>query len=245
MNLSKSIITKEKERIVRSSGKHPFGSELNKGNIESVLESYVAMSQAFPYLQAGSQKDIVLDCIQNNKIISTPVEITSVVGNFLCWDETGGHHVVQKFGNEGLPKIIDTRNFHSNILINDIKKLIGREVVPNFDENTSSYLISLLEGLSSFDPVVRCACMVAFEEHAEIMIESLWASLEKIYPEVNKDSLEYFFLHVGGDDPAEEYHVQMTNKMIDELIPEGQISSFLESFKKYYTLNVDWCKSVC
>ena len=69
---------------------HPLSHGINEANAESVLSQYFAMSQAFPYIQAGAQKTQILSAMDNNEDMDQCLEYTSVVGNFLCWDETGG-----------------------------------------------------------------------------------------------------------------------------------------------------------
>ena len=48
------------------------------------------MSQAFPYIQSARQKHLYDHYINGNKPIDRDLEITTVVANFLSWDETGG-----------------------------------------------------------------------------------------------------------------------------------------------------------
>jgi hypothetical protein len=233
-------ISKEIDTVIKNNfNVHPFSFGVEKGNIEAVLSQYFAMSQAFPYLQAGSQRNIILNTMKNNEDINTMFELTSVVGNFLCWDETGGHAIVRKHGNKGLKNILDTKNtFHANMLRKDIKKLTGNNINPNYSKITRGYLIDLLTGLESLDHTTRCAYMVAFENHAGIMIDSLWGSLVKLY-DIDKDSLIYFKAHVGG---AEPYHIEMTERMVSEIVTDTEI--FLYQFKQAYSLNFNWCQSV-
>ena len=84
---------------------HPFGQVSHKTSMEGILPAYLAMSLAFPYLQAGSQAAGILSAIKNNQDLDEKYEITSVVGNFLSWDETGGAHLLERHGKSGLPEI--------------------------------------------------------------------------------------------------------------------------------------------
>ncbi|MEH1897309.1 MAG: hypothetical protein V7K72_29245 [Nostoc sp.] len=223
---------------------HPFSRGVTLENLEIVLKNYLAMSQAFPYLQAGSQKELIFDCIDKDTDVNEHIEITSVVGNFLCWDETGGHYILLKHGITGLPIIIDTKQyFHSNLLKKDIQVIFGKVVEPSYSQVTREYLYNLYQGLSSLDSIVRCASMVAFEIHAGQMIDVLWQSISAIFP-LQKDSLFYFRTHVGGTDPAEPYHIQMTSRMIEKIVSENQIGDFLKAFENAYALNYFWCRDI-
>jgi hypothetical protein len=61
---------------------------------------------------------------------------------------------------------------------------------------------------------------------------------------VEKRRLVYFATHVGGDDPAEQYHVEMTARMIREVVPHGDRERFLDAFRTAYARNVEWCASL-
>ena len=69
---------------------HPFSTQVTAENSQRVSEAYFAMSQAFPFIQAGAYQNIILRAIKRNLQICPEVEKTFVVGSFLCWDETGG-----------------------------------------------------------------------------------------------------------------------------------------------------------
>jgi hypothetical protein len=239
LNISQTLSTVIQDEFP----KHPYSYGISCENIEKILSQYLAMSQAFPYLQAGSQKNLILNIIDNNIDIRSNIELTSVVGNFLCWDETGGHYIVQKNGNSGLPEILNTdKTFHSNMLKFDIHTLLQKHILPNYSKTTSDYLLNLLNNLEENNDIKRCACMVAFEIHAGIMIEELWLNLVKLF-NIDKNDLLYFKTHVGGDDPAEAYHIQMTQNMISKIISVETYDIFIEAFKKNYKLNFDWCAS--
>ncbi|MFL6652692.1 MAG: hypothetical protein ACJ8J7_15535 [Sulfurifustaceae bacterium] len=224
---------------------HPFTFGISPQNVGSVLANYLAMSQAFPYLQAGAQANLILQAMDRNIPVPLEVEWTSVVANFLCWDETGGHHILMEEGIAALPSILNTHsNFHANHLKRDIAALLGRETAPFYSAVTKRYLKNLFDGLSSCDHLRRAAYMVAFEQHAGEMIEALWRSLVALFP-VNRDELVYFRLHVGGHDPAEVYHIEMTRAMIERLIKsDADLDAFLEHFLEAYSDNIAWCDAI-
>ncbi len=222
---------------------HPFTYGVTKDNFELLISNYLAMSLAFPYLQAGVQYRLIANCIQQNRDVPRDVEITAAVGAFLTWDEVGGHAIVQKYGNNGLPMILDTERFHANLLRGDIRAILGKELGPEFSPPTGEYLKRLEYGLSSLDPVIRVSHMVAFEKHAGRMIDALWSSIVNLYG-LEKDSLSYFQTHVGGDDPAEEYHIQMTERMIKETILEHDVYRLFDYFKDAYALSFNWCEKI-
>lgn len=224
---------------------HPF-EEIRKENIRSMMANYFAMSQAFPYLQSGSQKDLYYKYMEQNRPIDQELEITSVVGNFLSWDETGGLYVTLRKKMAGISEILKTdMHFHSNYLRDDLKKIFGEKIDPEYSQTTKLYLDTLYKNLSELDAVKRCATMVSFEEHANQMINSLWESLCRHFPEFDKNNFKYFYSHVGGDDPAEAYHVKMTQEMIDIIADtEDKKVSFTEHFQKMYQLHVNWCRDI-
>ncbi len=225
---------------------HPFSKEITRENIERVLGSYLAMSEAFPFLQAGAYKDLIFDCIFRNKGVSKEMEESFVVGAFLSFDETGGNYLLRTKGIQALPQLLDTNlNFHAALLKKDIQSVFAKNILPNYKNPTDLYLIRLTQGLGSRDPVLRCATMVAFEMHAGQMIEALWNSLSGLYPEKDKESLEYFKVHVGGDDPQEEYHKLLTQKMVGSSIAPTDEARFLLAFEESYGLNFQWCSDIC
>jgi hypothetical protein len=233
------------EAIARSQHvRHPFQDCVNDENVLRVMRRYFAMSQAFPYLQAGAQKDHIFRCLENGVPINREVEITTVVGSFLVWDETGGNHILSTGGIPALPRILETgTNFHANLLSKDLRRMFNTDIEPAYTPETKEYLIRLFEGLANPDAVERCAWMVAFEMHAGRMIEALWESLSKLF-DMPKDELTYFHIHVGGDDPAEPHHVAMTAKMIEALVPFEEQGRFLRSFERAYRANIEWCAAI-
>jgi hypothetical protein len=223
--------------------KHPFADGITEENFALLIANYLGMSLAFPYLQAGAQYRLIAECIYKDRDVTREIEITSVVGAFLTWDEVGGHAVVKEHGNSGLPRILDTQGFHANLLRSDIKTILGREVRPMFGEDTKDYLKRLEYGLSATDTVTRVAYMVAFEKHAGAMISTLWDAIAALFS-VSKEALSYFRIHVGGNDPAEEYHIQMTRRMISETIAEHDEQRFVDFFEDAYILNHKWCEAI-
>ncbi|MBL4781567.1 MAG: hypothetical protein JKX92_04940 [Porticoccaceae bacterium] len=243
MSIYEGVIDSIDKVIEDDFSRHPFSHGVTKSNYKDVIGNYLTMSLAFPYLQAGAQLRLVMHYIDNDLDITHGVEVTAAVGAFLTWDELGGHAIVRKEGNAGLPKILDGDQFHANMLRKDIETILGDPLSPNFSKTTKDYLKEISYGLSNVDPVTRVAHMVAFENHAGIMIDALWQSTSKLY-DIDKNKLIYFKTHVGGADPAEEYHMQMTKKMIEEVIKEEDIGRFIDFFKKAYSVNYNWCESI-
>ena len=226
-------------------GTHPF-SQLDKNtDWEYLFSNYMAMSQAFPYLQSASQKEIIFHAIEKNVPVASEAEMTSVVASFLTWDESGGHSAFLEFGYSGLSKMLDCKKYmHYHILKRDFEKLNSQfNIQPDFSPATAKYLKRLYTGLSSLDHVERISCMIAFENHAETMIKALWGSLSEAF-DIPKDELEYFKLHVGGDDPAEAHHVEMTNALTSRIVKDNEQAAFRAHLDFYYRLNLDWCRSI-
>lgn len=221
---------------------HPFETAIQPERLETMFSQYLAMSQAFPHLQAGSQKELFDHFVKTHGRIPVDVEVTTAVGAFLCADETGVLHALRN-GISGLPSILNTRGFHANLLDDDIELIVGRKLEPAYTPQTATYLENLFNGLSNPDRVSRVAMMVAFETHAERMINGLWEAVSR-FTKVAKDNLNYFRTHVGGDDPAEAYHVQTTTDMISKLVRPDEREAFVEAFKQAYTLNVSWCRAI-
>lgn len=241
---SAQVLTQLDALLMEKFAPHPFHYPLDRQEAEGVLKKYLAMSQAFPYLQAGAQKDYIFSAIANNSDISEQFEKTAVIGNFLCWDETGGLNLLSEKGMKALPTILNTQDhFHSNLLKKDLCKIFGKDLSPNYCEETKTYLRNLYDKLASPDHTIRVAMMVAFEMHAGHMIEALWNNVSQLFL-IDKSELIYFDLHVGGEDPGEVYHMLMTRKLIDDLIPCHVERVFLNEFEKSYRLNFDWCQKI-
>ncbi|WP_437661270.1 hypothetical protein [Sorangium sp. So ce1182] len=223
---------------------HPFEEPVEPRHVRSLLQNYLAMSQAFPYLQAGAQKELIFNAMEHDQDVPVDVEITAVVGNYLCWDETGGHFTLSRHGVAGLPRILETRKtFHANHLRRDMERILGGHTPPRYSPATRDYLTELYAGLAHTSAIERCATMVAFELHAQRMISGLWTTLASVY-RLEKDELSYFRIHVGGDDPAEPYHVALTCGMIERLVRPEQEAQFLKRFEARYADNIAWCRSV-
>lgn len=151
---------------------------------------------------------------------------------------------MMRMGKAGLPRLLDTAVWsHSGILRADAAKIVGFPVAPRFGQATRRYLVALYHGLASTDVVRRCAFMVAFELHASAMIESLWGTIVAV-TSIPREELGYFHLHLGGDDPAEKYHIETTQRLIERVVPPLQHDRFLAEFEAAYRLNVDWCDAL-
>lgn len=222
---------------------HPFAVQVTHENVRQVLRNYLTMALAFPYLQAGASQRLIAERLIRGDDIGPKAEATSAVAAFLVSDELGVHAKVLRGGTAALPDILETTDFHANILRQDISGLLGDELKPEFSDITRGYLHALADGLSACDDVKRAAYMVAFERHAAVMITSLWDCLKALFP--SKKRLTYFEIHVGGDDPAEPYHVAMTEKMLAIVLEEGDEARFLDEFRYAYGLNVNWCHEIC
>jgi hypothetical protein len=222
---------------------HPFSEEIKEVHLEPLLANYLAMSMAFPYIQAGSCSDAILACINNNREMPQDFETSSIVASFLVWDELGGWYKTYKKGNAALPSILDGKAVHANFLKGDLEKLFGHYVTMRFDTPTKNYLLELYKALSSSNVATRCAAMVTFEIHAERMINSLWQTVAKIF-NVQKDTLQYFSTHVGGDDPAEAHHVAMTQNMLNALISPSMFERFRAESFRLYLMHTQWCSEI-
>jgi hypothetical protein len=224
---------------------HPFSSQVTNGNVSTVMAHYLAMSEAFPFLQAGAYRDLILASIFTNKGITKADEETFVVGAFLSFDETGGNYLLRTKGIAALPRLLDTgQQFHAALLKQDMRTIFGREIKPDYRGITALYLTQLMNDLGAGDPIQRCAAMVAFELHAGQMIEALWKALQTTFPTIDRDALEYFRLHVGGDDPQEEYHKQLTKRLSQSLVPQQNTQEFLRQFEVFYQRNIQWCAQI-
>jgi hypothetical protein len=165
---------------------------------------------------------------------------------FLSNDEMGIHHILSNGGNKRLPEILKTEDqSHASMLKKDLLSLFGKSQVPNYCPDTKVYLYQLSKAFGSHDVLEIIASMVAFETYADHMISAVWKSLEEIYPNIDKNTLEYFQIHVGGDDPAEAYHVQMTDRLIQEAKIESNNEKFVKMVLNYYELNAKWCDQIC
>jgi len=224
---------------------HPFDSGISIDNFEKIMSAYLAMSISFPYIQAGAIYNNYKLTIDSNNDTNKNVEITGAIGSFLVFDEFGCYDQTQKFGNEGLRNLTKVgNNFHSNLLRRDIETLLGKRLVPVWDNATNAYLSELLSGLSNQKFNQNVAYMIAFENHANRMIMSLWNSIHEVFNFPKDSSLDYFYGHVGGESPAEAFHVEMTQRMIEDLISKVDENQFISSCLKAYSANISWCEHI-
>ena len=100
---SLDLIGQLEQLIEKNYAVHPFQTLVRKDNEQAVLAHYLAMSEAFPFIQAGAYRNLILQCIKRNQGISESVEKTFVVGSFLSFDETGGNYLLRTEGISALP----------------------------------------------------------------------------------------------------------------------------------------------
>jgi hypothetical protein len=242
--MEKTIHSQIEDLVNKNYPVHPFTNDLTKENVETILAEYLGLCLCAPYVIGGSNNELFQNCIFSGREIDRNIEITTSVSSFLSFDETGSYDKVVNGGHKVLPNLLDTSNFHSNMLRRDLKFLFKKDVKPIHNLYLKSYFINLSKGLSNIDDIQRCAALVALEVHSEIMILALWDSVMRVFPEVERNTLEYFFLHVGGENPAEKYHVEMTELMIKEIVPEKDMNLFFLYFKHNYEMNIELCKSI-
>jgi len=224
---------------------HPYLAGITRDNVLLVAQRFLAISIGFPYAQAGSQSRLLDGMVARGDAPRDAIELTTVVANFLCWDETGGHRVVLGQGNRGLPAILDTgRTFHANLLKHDLRRIFGHEVEPAFDV-TGPYLLALRDALGDEDDVRRCAAMVSFERHAALVITAFWRRLTELFGAELGAELGYISTHVGDDDPAEAYHVSMTGGMIDRIVAERELGRFMTAFEETFAMHIAWSAACC
>ncbi len=229
--------------VSRTFGAHPFVTPLDKKRLDQLLPDYLGMSQGFRYVIAAAQKDAFFEAMSEGHGVTEQVEVMNAVANFLMFDETGGVDLGLDTNKHRLPELLLLSRMHSELLRADAEKILGHAIVPHFGAVTQSYLRALYRGLASTDVVVRCAHMVAFELHAGVMIDALWGTIAKV-TDLPRDALRYFALHVGGEDPAEVYHVQMTQRLIKRVVPASQRERFRASFLDAYSIHVEWCRAL-
>jgi hypothetical protein len=227
------------ERLVPT---HPFRG-LSAGAVARASSDYFTMSAMFPYIQSAATARCTSLALELGTPIPPDLAATFPVAAFLVSDELGIHFKVMTKGNAALPSILDAEDFHSELLRRDFLKLFGAPVDPTPSPTTVVYLKALMEGLSCPDAVRRSAMMASFEVHANRMIEALWASIADAYA-VDKNDLAYFRVHVGGDDPAEAYHVAMTAKMLSKTVTPESRKRFFKEFDAAYLLHADWCAAI-
>ena len=212
-NLSGVIENKIDDLIAKKYSQHPYSTSLKLDNIELALSQALAISQSCPYLFAGALNNLLFNCIREGRVIDKKIEATSSVSIFLSWDESGSYNKTKLLGDKALPLILNSDEFHANILKSDLRKIFKKEIVPYYSKNVAAYLKEIASALSNTNDLKRCAALLAFEIHAEIVSKVLWDKIVEIFPYIQKHELAFFELHVG-ENPAEELHVEMTKSMI-------------------------------
>ena len=165
MNQIAKTVIEELEAIRENFAAHPFAT-VERAHCKSLFADFLAMSQAFPYLQAGSQKRLIMRCMEKNIDLPRDVAITGAIGSLLSWDEIGGLFITRHLGFENLPALLSGQYSHTALLRANIVELFGEDMTPNYSPTTVAYLRALLVELEATDPVRRCAAMVSFEMHA-------------------------------------------------------------------------------
>jgi hypothetical protein len=242
---SAALIEELSGRISERFPDHPFGHGVTRDNFETVIAEYLAMSIAFPFIQAGALHQTYKAALRARGDIDKNAEITGAVGAYLVWDEVGGHKLTLEKGNLGLLQLPATRrNYHAHWLRQDIRTLLGREVAPHRSAATIRYLDALLEGLSDAHRNRNVAYMIGFECHAQAMISALWGAVRSCFDLPADERLVYFWGHVGGEEPAEGVHVEMTRMMVAELVPPDRGEEFIGLCLEAYALNFHWCQAI-
>ena len=242
---SAAIIEELNRRIGERFLDHPFRNGVNKDNFETVIAEYLAMSIAFPFIQAGAIHETYKAALRAGGDTDKNAEITGAVGAYLVWDEVGGHKLTLERGNVGLLQLPATRrNYHAHWLRRDIRTILGKDVPPYRSAATTRYLDELLGGLSDARRNRNVAYMIGFECHAQAMISALWDAVCSSFDLPHDERLVYFWGHVGGDEPAEGVHVEMTRMMVAELVPPDRREEFIELCLEGYALNFHWCEAI-
>jgi len=240
-----AIIEELSRRIGERFLDHPFRNGVNKDNFEAVVADYLAMSIAFPFIQAGAIHETYKAALRAGGDVDKNAEITGAIGAFLVWDEMGGHKLTLENGNEGLLQLTATHgNYHAHWLRGDIRAILGKDVQSHRSAATVRYLDELLDGLSDPRRNRNVAYMIGFECHAQEMITALWDAVCSSFDLPQDERLVYFSGHVGGDAPAEAVHVEMTRKMVAELVPADNRDEFIELCLEAYELNFRWCEAI-
>jgi hypothetical protein len=240
-----ALIEKLSWRIEERFPNHPLRNGVNKANFETVIANYLAMSVAFPFIQAGAIHETYKAALRARGDTDKNAEITAALGAFLVWDEVGGHKLTLEKGNKGLLQLASTRrNYHAHWLRSDIRTILGKDVQPSRSAVTTRYLDELLGGLSDVRRNRNLAYMIGFESHAEEMINALWDAVCSSFDLPRDERLAYFWGHVGGDAPAEAVHVEMTRMMVAELVPADRCDEFIELCLEGYALNFHWCEAI-
>lgn len=224
---------------------HPFLEGIRRDNFEQVAAEFLGLSVSFPYIQAGAIHRSFEHALAASGDADANTEVTSAVGAFLVWDELGGHHAVRQLGDQGLLQLTrPAQLFHSHMLRRDLASLLGRPVQPAYSPATKAYLDGLLDGLSDARGNRNVANMVAFEQHASDALESLWEAVARVFDVPKDEQLAYFHTHVGGDSPAEAVHVELTQRMVDDLVADDARDEFVEHAVQAYDASIRWCRAI-
>lgn len=225
---------------------HPFERGLNAANFAAVMNEFVAMSTAFPYIQAGAVYESYRRSMAAHGIPNANTKITAAVSAFLIWDEFGGNHLGVKSSANGVSRMIEVDSyFHSALLIRDVETLLGAPLpaaVPG--PSTQAYLERLLENLAGPSGNRNVAHMVAFERHAMAMINALRAGMTGVFGANAMEGLAYFDAHIGSSCVGEAIHVGLTESMISRLVTKDETARFLDTCVDAYAFNVRWCQDV-
>jgi hypothetical protein len=242
---SAALIAELNRRIGEDFAEHPFRRGVTRDNFAAVIAEYLAMSVAFPFIQAGAMHATYQAALRESGDTDQNAEITGAVGAYLVWDEVGGHKLTLERGNQGLLRLPATRrNFHAHWLRRDIRTLLGRDVAPHRGAATVRYLDDLLHGLSDPRGNRNVAYMIGFECHAQAMIAALWEAVCAAFDLPQDERLVYFWGHVGGAEPAEAVHVEMTRMMVAELVPPERGEEFIALCLEAYARNFRWCEAI-
>lgn len=240
-----ALITELNRRIGERFPEHPFRTRLIRDNFPAIIAEYLAMSIAFPFIQAGAMHATYQAALRAGGDTDKNAEITGAVGAYLVWDEVGGHKLTLEEGNQGLLQLFATRrNYHAHWLRQDIRTILGRDVAPHRGAATARYLDDLLAGLSDPRGNRNVAYMIGFECHAQAMIGALWEGIGAAFGLPRDERLVYFWGHVGGEEPAEAVHVEMTRMMVAELVAPARAEEFIGLCLEGYALNFGWCEAI-
>lgn len=221
---------------------HPFSTIKKEDDLPLIFSRFVALSQCTPYILAGAIHRLFDKRVKAQIPINEQDEISTLALSFLTWDETGGNLSLRENGEQNLPKILSPVGYHSRILVQDLSKALGTAISPIQEPFTKAYFEAVVDDLSNPNPIARCASIIAFEMHAEQIIIALWDVLIKLYPHIAPKDLKYFDLHVGANNPAEEYHIAMTKEMTNLLTLGHDSDSLFNFFHQSYKLNYNWAK---